>query len=371
MARLVAEEGLHLDVATGGELHVALRAGFPPARIVFHGNNKSRGRAAHRARVGRRPHRRRLLRRARSARGAGRRRLSRASGARPRHARGRGAHARVHRHRRRRLEVRLHRRRTAPRARPRCAWPSPTRCGFAGFHCHIGSQILRPRVVRGGGGDRRGPRRRGARATPAPRSTSSTSAAASASRTPPTTSTRRRSPTFAAVLRDAYATACATPVSTPRRALTVEAGRSIAAPAGITLYTVGTIKEIPGVRTYVAVDGGMSDNPRPATYGAAYEAFLPARSDATRPLVVHGRRQALRAGRPAGARTRTSRPTSRSATCSPPRSPARTATRWRRTTTRCRAPRSCSCATATPGSSSAARRSTTSLARDRVESEGD
>ena len=41
MARLVAEEGLHLDVATGGELHVALAAGFPPARIVLHGNNKS------------------------------------------------------------------------------------------------------------------------------------------------------------------------------------------------------------------------------------------------------------------------------------------------------------------------------------------
>src|SRR5262245_43584955 len=41
MARLVADEGLHLDVATGGELQVALRAGFPAARVVFHGNNKS------------------------------------------------------------------------------------------------------------------------------------------------------------------------------------------------------------------------------------------------------------------------------------------------------------------------------------------
>ncbi len=41
MARLVAEEGLCLDVATGGELHVALRAGFPPERVIFHGNNKS------------------------------------------------------------------------------------------------------------------------------------------------------------------------------------------------------------------------------------------------------------------------------------------------------------------------------------------
>jgi diaminopimelate decarboxylase len=53
----------------------------------------------------------------------------------------------------------------------------------------------------------------------------------------------------------------------------------------VTLYTIGTVKEIPGVRTYVAVDGGMSDNPRPATYGASYEAALPARAAASRPFV--------------------------------------------------------------------------------------
>jgi diaminopimelate decarboxylase len=46
----------------------------------------------------------------------------------------------------------------------------------------------------------------------------------------------------------------------------------------ITLYRVGTIKEIPGIGTYVAVDGGMSDNPRPVLYGAGYEAYLPGRS---------------------------------------------------------------------------------------------
>ncbi len=48
--------------------------------------------------------------------------------------------------------------------------------------------------------------------------------------------------------------------------LSTEPGRSIVATAAITLYTVGTVKEIPGVRTYVAVDGGMSDNPRPVLY---------------------------------------------------------------------------------------------------------
>jgi len=66
----------------------------------------------------------------------------------------------------------------------------------------------------------------------------------------------------------------------------VEPGRSIAAVAGITLYRVGTVKAIPDGRAYVAVDGGMSENPRPVLYGAGYEAFLADRPDAPRPLRV-------------------------------------------------------------------------------------
>lgn len=54
----------------------------------------------------------------------------------------------------------------------------------------------------------------------------------------------------------------------------VEPGRSIVGEAGHTAYTVGPIKDIPGIRTYVAVDGGMGDNPRPALYGAAYNAIV-------------------------------------------------------------------------------------------------
>src|SRR5947209_16312810 len=61
-------------------------------------------------------------------------------------------------------------------------------------------------------------------------------------------------------------------LKTPK--LVVEPGRSIAGPAGVALYTVGSIKDIPGVRRYVAVDGGMGDNIRPKLYGARYEAFL-------------------------------------------------------------------------------------------------
>jgi len=56
--------------------------------------------------------------------------------------------------------------------------------------------------------------------------------------------------------------------------LIVEPGRSIVGPAGVALYTVGAIKEIPGVRKYVSVDGGIADNIRPALYGAKYEAIV-------------------------------------------------------------------------------------------------
>ena len=66
--------------------------------------------------------------------------------------------------------------------------------------------------------------------------------------------------------------------------VSVEPGRSIVAAAAITVYTVGAVKQIPGVRTYVAVDGGMSDNPRPVLYGSGYEAFDPRRVTAERPM---------------------------------------------------------------------------------------
>ncbi|MEX2626779.1 MAG: diaminopimelate decarboxylase, partial [Ilumatobacteraceae bacterium] len=67
-----------------------------------------------------------------------------------------------------------------------------------------------------------------------------------------------------------------------RSAVSVEPGRSIVAAGALTVYTIGTVKEIPGVRTYVAVDGGMSDNPRPVLYGSGYEAFLPRATAAER-----------------------------------------------------------------------------------------
>jgi diaminopimelate decarboxylase len=73
--------------------------------------------------------------------------------------------------------------------------------------------------------------------------------------------------------------------------VSAEPGRSIVATAGITLYRVGTVKDVADYRTYVSVDGGMSDNPRPVLYGSGYEAFLPraAIADRPRPIRVVGK----------------------------------------------------------------------------------
>ena len=80
------------------------------------------------------------------------------------------------------------------------------------------------------------------------------------------------------VVAEAVAAACRERgLELPR--LLCEPGRSLVASAGVTLYTIGSRKQIPGLRTYVSVDGGMSDNPRPITYQSRYTALL-----ADRPL---------------------------------------------------------------------------------------
>ena len=114
VATWVQEEGLCLDVCSNGELTVALRAGFDPARIGYHGNNKTADRAAPRGRGRRRPDRRRLLRRDRPAGDRSPPTRAARPGDGAGHRRRRGAHPRVHRDRPRGPEVRLldhHRRR--------------------------------------------------------------------------------------------------------------------------------------------------------------------------------------------------------------------------------------------------------------------
>lgn len=78
---------------------------------------------------------------------------------------------------------------------------------------------------------------------------------------------------YAKTVQNALEEACSKR-SFPRPKIILEPGRSIVGTAGTTLYTIGSTKEIPGIRKYVAVDGGMTDNPRPSLYQARYEAIL-------------------------------------------------------------------------------------------------
>ena len=74
--------------------------------------------------------------------------------------------------------------------------------------------------------------------------------------------------------------------------LFIEPGRSIVGTAGVTLYTVGSSKQVPNGRKYVAVDGGMADNPRPSMYGAKYEAVI-ANGKKKKRCKSHNRRKIL------------------------------------------------------------------------------
>lgn len=79
---------------------------------------------------------------------------------------------------------------------------------------------------------------------------------------------------------------CAQTLRLPLPSLVIEPGRLVVGSHGITVYTVGSVKRIPNVRTYVSVDGGMTDNPRYALYGATYDVVLPERPLAENEEVV-------------------------------------------------------------------------------------
>lgn len=90
---------------------------------------------------------------------------------------------------------------------------------------------------------------------------------------------------MADILRTAVAKECAVlGVSVPR--LAIEPGRAIAGPSGVTLYRVGTVKRREGIRTFVAVDGGMSDNVRTALYDADYSVQLAGRASDADPTLI-------------------------------------------------------------------------------------
>lgn len=254
--RLFAEEGLSVDVASGGELHMALAGGFDPARIHMHGNNKSDEEILLAARAGvghlildsfdEIERCERLLDRPQRV-------LVRVTpGIKP------STHDYVQTGQLDSkfgfgLEDGL-----AARAVERVL--ASDALELVGLHAHIGSQIfeLEPyklairalgelagdwcRLVNVGGG---------------------LGIAYTAEDEPPSI--------------DAYAevkTRAVAEVFGEGVRILVEPGRSLVGNAGLTAYRVGTVKEIPGVRTYVAVDGGISDNTRPMLYGSPYEALI-------------------------------------------------------------------------------------------------
>ena len=270
MARLAYDEGMLLDVASGGELHVALSAGVPAAACTLHGNNKSdaelvmaleagvrhvvvdsfdeldRFEALHGGRTVPAPD---VLLRITP-----------------------GVHAHTHEY----IATGQDDSKfgfnlgngDAARAAARAARSSAV--NLVGLHCHIGSNVFAadsfgraaevmaafaapydlPELVLGGG----------------------LGVAYLEGEEAPTITE------WAKVVLDACAAAGV------RSTISVEPGRAIVAAAAVTVYTVGTIKPIPGVRTYIAVDGGMSDNPRPVLYGSGYESFLLRAVDADRPM---------------------------------------------------------------------------------------
>ena len=270
---LVASEGLGLDAVSAGELLTALQGGMPPERIVLHGNNKSLEEVELAVRHGVTVvvdnwHDLELLARVAPEQGAPVRLMVRFTP---------GIECHTHEYIRTghldskfgfdpdQLEAVL-------RHLSGCSWAY-----LDGLHAHIGSQIfeLEPhRDLAGVMADALAL----ARSLGHPCTDLNVGGGLGiryvAGDDPPSIQA------WVQEVGEAVSGACrARNLALPR--LLCEPGRSLVATAGITLYSVGSTKSIPGLRTYVSVDGGMSDNPRPITYQSPYTAVLADRPQAS------------------------------------------------------------------------------------------
>jgi len=267
VCNVVKEEGAGMDVASAGEFYTAISAGMPAENICFHGNNKTDDELsfamennAARIVVDNMDELRRLSAVA-AATGATARVFLRIKP---------GVEAHTHRlirtgHADSKFGLALN---TGEALAAAKAVLSDKNMDFLGVHCHIGSQIFdtepfelaasvmlefiaeiknslgfEVREMNLGGGF-------GIRYT-------------EEDTPPPYTSYMERA---AAAVREKCGR-----LGIKQPFVIIEPGRAVAGPAGITLYTVGCVKDIPGARTFVSVDGGLCDNPRYAMYGAKYE----------------------------------------------------------------------------------------------------
>ncbi|AEV88358.1 diaminopimelate decarboxylase [Actinoplanes sp. SE50] len=282
VVRVVEEEGLFLDVCSGGELAVALAAGFPPERIGFHGNNKSAAELARAldAGVGRIVvdsfHEIRRLTE-----------LSRETGKRPavlvRVTVGVEAHTHefiATAHEDQKFGFSL----AGGAAFAACAQILDENVlDLRGLHSHIGSQIFDT------SGFEVAARRilelqaqvRDARGVELPElDLGGGFGIAYTTQDDPSAPGDLAKRINKIVESECEMAALRVPH------LSIEPGRAIVGPAVLTLYEVGTVKDVDGIRTYVSVDGGMSDNIRTALYDASYSATLANRRSDAEPLLA-------------------------------------------------------------------------------------
>jgi diaminopimelate decarboxylase len=242
--RLFADEGLSADVASGGELHLALAAGMDPQRLYLHGNNKSEAELDYAIESGVGHIVADSFDEIERLRGRGQRVLLRVTpGIEP------STHEFIQTGQvDSKFGFQLD---EVGRAVAACA---DAGLELRGLHAHIGSQIVDVEIF-----ERLGELLAGMGEWPLLNLGGGLGIAYTADDTPPS-----HEEYVEALLRhapDGVTVLC-------------EPGRALVGNSGVTLYRVGTIKRIPGVRTYVAVDGGMADNLRPMLYGARYEAEI-------------------------------------------------------------------------------------------------
>ncbi len=273
--RMVEEEGLGLDVVSGGELYTALKARFPVNRIYFHGNNKNPEELilALEANIGRfvvdNFHEMDLLN---ELAGTLQTRANVLLRITP------GIEAHTHEYiKTGQIDSKFGFTLPNGQALEACRKVVGLKnLRFCGIHCHIGSQIFELESYRHAAEVMMDFSREITAATGVPVEELNLGGGFGiyyVSGDSPA-SLEEYARIVMGTIRD-KAVAYGLPV--PK--VIVEPGRSIAGPAGTTLYTIGSIKEIPGVRKYVAVDGGMADNPRPALYQARYEALVANKAD--------------------------------------------------------------------------------------------
>ena len=302
VARWVAEEGLGVDVCTGGELTVALRAGVDPRTIGLHGNNKSDAELelALDAGVGRI-----IADSFDEIERIGRLVAARGLGERPRImvrvTTGVEAHtheyiATAHEDQKFGFSIASGQALDALRA----VHAAPA-LELAGIHSHIGSQIFDAEGFAVAA--RRTLRLHAAFAAETGVELPEMDLGGGFGIAYTSTDTPATPADLAAAMRRIVETECAAHgVAVPH--LSIEPGRAISGPSAFALYTVGTVKQVhldgDAVRTYVAVDGGMSDNIRTALYAAEYSATLASRRSDGRTGHLPGGGQALRGWRHPG-----------------------------------------------------------------------